>query len=143
MEADNTDGDLRWKKYSYPPCCRLFYYSLEDLQEPMKSLARKMHAAALLVLIIQPVQLINCFMQVGSKCGLIHKYYIVYALCNALIWPSLAFFIFSRGFTAICQGPNHSKALVTFYGATAVALFFYAFFIFSGNGAANGIVKMS
>ena len=137
MEASQAqaDEDARWKQYNYPPLIKLFHYSLTDLQQPMLSLARRMHAAAIVVLIIQPVQLLNCILQVTSGCSAIRKYYIVYALANMLIWPALAFFVFYNGYTAICQGPRHSMALILFYAASATATFFYAYFAISGGGA--------
>ena len=55
MKAENGAGDERWKNYNYPPCIRLIHYSLVDLQEPMYSLARKLHASAIIVALIHPI----------------------------------------------------------------------------------------
>ena len=138
----DTETDPRWKEYNYPPCLKLFHYSVEDLQEPMKSLARKLNAGAVVVLIIQPLQLLNCILQVASKCEVAKKRYMFYAVLNCAVWPALAFFVFYKGYIAICQGPMHTFSLVLFYGFSALALFLWSYFAI-GGGPANGIVKMT
>ena len=50
-----SEEDRRWLDYNYPPGLRLFHYSTEDLTPPVAALARKMHVAALIVCVIQPL----------------------------------------------------------------------------------------
>ena len=49
------EEDKKWLDYNYPPLLRMFHYSTEELSPPTKSLAKKMHIAALIIVVIQPL----------------------------------------------------------------------------------------
>ena len=141
MAGESTENDPRWSEYNYPPLLKLFHYSISDLRDPMKSIARKLNAGAIVVLIIQPLQLLSTCLQLAAKCEVVRKRNLIYSILNCFLWPTLAFFIFHRGYVAICQGPLHTVSLMLFYGSSLCALIIWSYQAIAG-GASNGIIKM-
>jgi hypothetical protein len=44
-------GPINWQNYNYPPIIRLVHYSTDSLKPPFQSLAKKLHACAVLIVI--------------------------------------------------------------------------------------------
>jgi hypothetical protein len=51
------EGPINWQNYNYPPIIKVVHFSTDSLRQPFLSIAKKLHACAILVLAIQ---LINC-----------------------------------------------------------------------------------
>ena len=50
-----SEEDKKWLNYNYPPLLKMFHYSTDGLSQPVASLARHMHIAALIICVIQPL----------------------------------------------------------------------------------------
>jgi hypothetical protein len=48
-------GQIIWDDFNYPPFVRLIHYSLDELQDPIRSVVKKMHLVFLLVLVINAI----------------------------------------------------------------------------------------
>ncbi|CDW72508.1 UNKNOWN [Stylonychia lemnae] len=114
--AENSP--INWQNYNYPPLFKLIHYSTDQLNDPFRSLAKKMHACAILIL--------------------------VNTLLNHVpIFSFASIYSFSAGYYAICQAPSHSRKLLI-YRITQVILII-AWFIFSiiRAGPFDGWTKIS
>jgi hypothetical protein len=61
---------------------------------------------------------------------------------NCLLWPALAFFVFYKGYYALCLGTNHAVALKVYYVTQVVQCVFFLYFTFTRSGAWNGFAKL-
>ena len=67
----------------------------------------------------------------------------LYAFLNMFLWPGFQFFVFYKGYHALCQGPNHSLSIKLYYCGQVTLMLFWVLFLFIHKGAFNGIFKFS
>ena len=84
---------------------------------------------------------INCISQVASSCEEIHGRFLFYSFMNLFLWPALAFFVFYKGYYALCLGKNHESSLKVYFVAQVIMCLFYFIFIFIRSGPWNGFAK--
>jgi len=61
---------------------------------------------------------------------------------NLMLWPALAFFVFYKGYYALCLGNNHGSALKVYYVTQVIICVFFLIFIFIRSGPWNGFTKL-
>ena len=66
----------------------------------------------------------------------------IYGVLNLIIWPTLSFFVFYKGYHALCKGPNHYISVNIYYCSQLMQLFFVAYFLVSPHGSFNGVLKI-
>jgi hypothetical protein len=65
-----------------------------------------------------------------------------YSIMNLVLWPALAFFVFYKGYYALCLGTNHSAALKVYYVVQVMQILFMLYFIVTRSGSWNGFAKL-
>ena len=152
--ALQSEEDKRWSNFNYPPIIKLIHYSTQGLQQPYLTIVRVLNANVYLVVGIQLISLINCFAQVASDCDKIHGISVLYAFLSKLfsrvsfsidviLWPMLAFFVFYKGYYAICKGPSHGTSLLLYYIASGIMILLWFVFTIIKSASFNGFTKLS
>eukprot|EP01016_Furgasonia_blochmanni_P017648 TRINITY_DN20361_c0_g1_i2.p1 TRINITY_DN20361_c0_g1~~TRINITY_DN20361_c0_g1_i2.p1 ORF type:complete len:251 (-),score=5.14 TRINITY_DN20361_c0_g1_i2:51-803(-) len=92
---------INWEDFNYPPCLHLIHFSIKELQDPYKSVVKKIHYSFL-------VLVYNSFINISSSIAQTIEGFspirIFYSIIHLVILGSLGLFTLYRGYRGVtCQ----------------------------------------
>ena len=132
----SQSNQIKWDDFNYPPLLRVIHYSSAELQEPARTLARRIHCSFLILVVILFINLINCIVQVAQGAEGIM---IFYSVLNILIFVPLGMFAFYRGY----RGLASDIYLLKFYKIVqGILVVLFIIFSIIAAGAFNGWIRV-
>ena len=131
-------SSIKWEEFNYPPLIKLIHYDLNELNEPHKSLIRKMNISFVLVFVATLIGFIGNIVQVAM--GVAPGIRIFYAIMNIIIFNPAALYVFYKGYRGLVIAESQLRLYKIFQVILGLAWFIWSII---GAGAFNGWVRVS
>ena len=131
-------SSIKWEDFNYPPLIKLIHYDLNELNDPHKSLIRKMNISFVLVFVATFIGFIGNIVQVAMSVA--PGIRIFYAIMNVIIFNPAALYVFYKGYRGLVIDESQLRLYKFFQAILALAWFIWSII---GAGAFNGWVRVS
>ena len=138
MSQGGQYSTIKWEEFNYPPLLKLIHYDLNELNEPHKSLVKKMHISSILVFVATLIGLFGNMLQVFMASAPAIR--IFYAFMNLVMFNPAALYVFYKGYRGIVMDESQLRFYKILQGILGLGWFMFSILAL---GAFDGWVRVS